>query len=194
MIELELKAVVKDAAALRARLLAAGAVAGFAGLMEDRRFDRGTELLARGETLRTRRFLGPEGARALVTWKGPVSVDRGYKRRRELEVEVRGDALDDLLEALGFRVMEAIDRFVEYFTVGGATVRIEWYPRMDVLVEIEGSPDEIERAVGLTGIPRSEFQPHPLPVFVARFEERGGQPAATSVAALGGERPAWPAR
>jgi predicted adenylyl cyclase CyaB len=190
VIELEVKAVVPDPAALAERLRAAGAAAGFAGLMEDRRFDRDGELAARGESLRIRRY-GPASS-PQITWKGPTSMDRGYKERRELEVAVGGDdPVDELLHALGFRVVESIDRYVEYWELAGATIRLEWYPRMDVLVEIEGHPAAIERAAAATGIPRAEFRADALPAFVARFEAREQRRAATALADLGGDPPSW---
>jgi adenylate cyclase class IV len=195
VIELELKAVVPDPAALRRRLREAGAAAGFAGFMHDRRLDRDGELLARGEVLRVRRSVTPGGDRVEVAWKGPVAEDRGYKRREELALAVAGgDAAEDLLAALGYAAVEAIDRYVEYYDVGGATVRLEWYPRMDVLVEVEGAPAAIERAVAATGLPRRAFTAEPLAAFVARWEARAGHPAATSAAALGAEAPAWAPR
>jgi len=56
-------------------------------------------------------------------------------------------------------------------------VRIEWYPAMDVLVEVEGEPAAIERAVTATGLPRSCFLPESLPHFVADYERRTGRRA-----------------
>ena len=185
---------VPDADRLRTRLLAARARPGFAGLMEDRRFDRAGTLLARDEVLRVRWFRSSAGlVRARVTWKGPVSVDRGYKRRAELEYTVTEGNPGAVFEALGYEVTEGIDRMVEYYELGEATLRIEWYPRMDVLLEVEGSPPAIEAAVEATGLPRSDFTPEALPAFVARYEARMGRLAATSIAALGGAPPGWPA-
>jgi adenylate cyclase class IV len=144
--------------------------------------------------LRTRRYVGPEGSRTEVTWKGPVSVDRGYKRRVELEYQVVGDgAVDQVFEALGYRVSHGVDRYVEYYVLGGATVRLEWYPRLDVLVEIEGDPESIEAAARVTGQSRTEFSSEALTAFVARYEAREGRRAAIALAELdGGEVPAWP--
>ena len=81
---------------------------------------------------------------------------------------------------------------VEYFDLpDGAVVRLEWYPRMDVLVEVEGEPPAIEAAIAALGIDRSAFTAESLSAFVARYEARTGRPAATSRAALGSERPSW---
>ena len=185
--ELELKAVIPDPAALRARLLAGGAVLRFSGLMSDRRYDRpGGELGLRDQVLRVRTFHPPEGhATAILGWKGPVERSaEGYKRRAEIELPVTGGergAPHALLAALGYLVVHAIDREVEVYDLQGATLRIERYPRMDPLLEIEGSPAAIERAVGATGIPRAEFTADSLTEFVRRYELRSGQPATLAL-------------
>lgn len=193
-LELELKAVVPDPAALRRALVAAGAALTWAGLLEDRRFDRNGELAARGEALRTRTYRDHTADRTELTWKGPTTrTAEGYKARRELELELtHGAAPAAFLEALGFRVVHAIDRRIEQFDLDGAMVRVEWYPRMDVLVEVEGAPEAIERAVRGTGIPRSAFSADALADFVARYRQAHGRPAAVALAELApGERPGW---
>jgi len=190
MIELEVKSVVTDPAALLARLSALHAEPGFRGMMRDRRLDRGTTLRGRDEVLRTRAFEGSEGRRVHVSWKGPVSVDPGgYKRRPELEYRVAEGPVDEVFEALGYDVVEAIDRFVAYYRLRGATVRLEWYPRMDCLVEVEGEPSEIESAISALELKRADFSAEALPAFVIRFEARTGRPAAVSEAALHGDPP-----
>jgi len=196
--ELEVKAVVTDPALLRRRLVESGAKAGFRGLMEDRLLDRDGTLAARDEVLRIRSWR-PDGgaASAQMAWKGPTRRSpEGYKRREELEVGVEGDgsAALGILAALGYRASRAVDRFVEVYRVHDATVRLEWYPRMDVLVEVEGTPEAIEAAVKLTGLPRASFEPEPLAEFVRRFEERTGESAALAVPDLQGGRPQWERR
>ena len=178
--ELELKAVVDDAAALHARLAAGGAVAGFAGRMEDRRYDRAGELTARDEVVRVRTFHHRDGpVEARVSWKGPTGrAPGGYKRREEIELAAEGaESPGALLERLGYSVVHAIDRDVEYFTLAGATLRLERYPRMDLLLEIEGDAATIERAIAATGIPRAAFTPDTLADFAARYEARTGRTA-----------------
>ena len=91
----------------------------------------------------------------MLAWKGPTgrSPD-GYKLREEIELSVGADP-GRLLQALGYRAVHAIDREVEIWHLDGATARLERYPRMDVLVEVEGEPAAIERAVAASGIPRA---------------------------------------
>jgi hypothetical protein len=71
--------------------------------------------------------------------------------------------------------------------LAGAIVRFERYPRMDVLVEVEGSPDAIERAIGFIQLPRSAFSSARLPEFVVGYESRTGQRAALCDRELSGD-------
>jgi adenylate cyclase class IV len=193
--ELELKAVVEDPVALKAHLAAAGAVAGFRGLMTDQRFDRGGTLARRDEVLRVRSYRPAAGpARSELAWKGPTRRSpEGYKRRAELTCEVRAapDEPTPLLEALGYAVVQTIDRWVETWTLAGAMLRLEWYPRMDLLLEVEGPPPSIEAAIVATGIPRQAFTADALIDFVARYEPRTGRVAALAITDLRGEAPGW---
>jgi adenylate cyclase class IV len=191
VIEREVKAVVADPAGVVARLVAAGARPTFRGTMADRRFDRAGEFFGRDEVVRLREYRAVDGhpVRTQVGWKGPVSVDRGAKLRQEIEVEVSGDAIG-LLTALGFAPIHAIDRRIEVFEYRGATVRLEWYPRMDVLVEVEGTEEAIDAAMTATGIDRAAFTAESLTAFVARYAARGLQPAV-ALSELGGGAPDW---
>ncbi|HET8622691.1 MAG TPA: hypothetical protein VFM14_03950 [Gemmatimonadales bacterium] len=193
--ELELKAVVTDPAALKGHLSTAGAIADFRGLMTDQRFDRNGELAQRDQVLRVRSYRPAAGpVRSEIAWKGPTGYSpEGYKRRAELTCEVRAapDDVNPLLEALGYRVVQTIDRWVETWSLAGAALRLEWYPRMDVLLEVEGAPPSIEAAILATGIPRTAFTPDALVDFVARYEPRTGRPAALAIADLRGEAPGW---
>lgn len=196
--ELELKAVVPDPALLRRHLVESGAEESFRGLMEDRILDLDGRLQARDEVLRVRTWR-PEGgeSRAQMAWKGPTRRSpEGYKLREEIEFAVAGDGGPALamLAALGYQAWKAVDRFVEVFQVRGAEARLEWYPRMDVLVEVEGTPEAIEAALGVTGLPRASFEPEPLAEFVRRFEERTGLTAALAMADLREGRPHWERR
>jgi predicted adenylyl cyclase CyaB len=178
--ELELKAVVPDPEAFRRRLRAAGAVPRFTGRMTDLRYDRAGELATRDEVLRVRTFHHPDGDEAILTWKGPTTRSPdGYKLREEIELPISRAAADPgrLLAALGYQPVQAVERVVEVYRLGDATARLETYPHMDVLLEVEGEPAAIEQAIAATGIPRSQFTAESLPEFVRRFEERSGQAA-----------------
>ena len=176
--EFELKAVVADPAECVRRIRAAGGRLTEQGRLEDRRWDNAAgDLGARDEVLRLRVLRMTDGAiHATMDWKGPTGFEQGYKVREELSFPISDpDGFAHVLERLGFRVIHAIDRDIEMYEVPGGHARIERYPRMDVLVEVEGAPETIERAIAATGIPREEFSTDRLTEFAARFAGRTGQ-------------------
>jgi adenylate cyclase class IV len=182
MREVELKSVAPDPERTIAALRSAGAVAELEGRLSDARYDTADRaLLARDHVLRLRVFAGTPGARASLDWKGPTSIAGGYKVREELSSST-GDpsVLTQLLDRLGYVVIREIERDISQFVCCGATVRVERYPRMDALVEVEGEPDAIEAAIAGTRLPRAGFTAERLQEFVARFESRTGQRAALS--------------
>jgi len=189
VIEVELKCVVDDAARRRAAVEAAGATLAFEGRLTDRRYDtRDHALAARDHVLRVREYAGAGGRRAELDWKGPTQYEGGYKVREELDVPVTDpDALATLLDRLGYVVTIAIDREIAQYELDGAMIRFERYPRMDDLVEVEGTPEQIERAIAALGLPRGGFTAERLPDFVRRYEQRTGTTAALCHAELRGD-------
>ncbi|HEU5259894.1 MAG TPA: CYTH domain-containing protein [Gemmatimonadales bacterium] len=178
--ELEVKARVPRPAALRRALVAAGARLQFRGRMSDRRFDRKRRLTRRDEVLRLRVYRPADGApaRGELAWKGPARARGAYRHRLELEAHVTDpDAMLEILRRLRFRESLRIDRRVEIWRLGKAVVRIERYPDMDTLVEVEGAPGAIERAIAASGLPREWFRPEALPHFVRAYEARTGRRA-----------------
>jgi predicted adenylyl cyclase CyaB len=182
MREVEVKGVVTDVAAVRTRAEKAGAELVFAGRMEDRRYDMPDGLLAsQDRVLRLRIYRHVDGHRATLDFKGPASVDRGYKIREEFSTMADDpDALSAILRRLGYVVSREIDREIAQYRLAGAMIRFERYPRMDVLLEVEGSPEAIERAIAALGLKRSDFNSNRLLDFVERFEARTGLRAALS--------------
>ena len=180
MREVELKAVVDDLDSARERLEKAGATLSFAGKMSDRRYDiESRELAGRDEVLRVRRYQSAESSKTYLDWKGPTEIQDVYRVREEVSTPVEDfEALDQILTRLGFIVTMEIDRDVAQYELGGATIRFETYPRMDVLVEVEGNPDAIESAIEILAIARGQFCTDRLPMFVGRFEQRTGVRAA----------------
>jgi adenylate cyclase class 2 len=176
--ELEVKARITAVASLRRALRRAGARLEFRGRMLDRRYDRARELTRGDQVLRLRTYrpAGHGRAHAVLAWKGPASARGGYRHRAELEVAVSDpEALQALLVRLRYRVTLAIDRQVEVYRLGGATLRLERYPRMDTLLEVEGPPAAIERAITAIGLPRDRFLSESLPFFTHADPRRTGR-------------------
>ena len=188
MLEVELKSVVDDLARRRAAVEAAGAVLVFSGRLEDRRYDTSDRTLtARDHVLRVRVYRDAHAVRAELDFKGPTRREDGYKLREEIEVHLTDpNALVAILDRLGYEVTITIDREIFQYELDGAMIRFEKYPRMDNLVEVEGPPDRIERAIEALGMARDGFLTDRLPDFARRYEERTGTRAAVSHAALAG--------
>ena len=180
MREVELKAVVDDIATARKLSEQAGAKLSFEGKLSDRRYDVESRELAQGDqVLRVRRYQGTGSSKTYLDWKGPTEIQDVYKIREELSTLVADfETIDQLLTRLGFIVTMEIDREIAQYELAGATIRFETYPRMDVLVEVEGQPDTIESAIEVLGLPRGKFSSDRLTAFVARFEQRTGVRAA----------------
>lgn len=194
MREVELKGILTDDAATKAArgaLELAGARLVFEGRLEDRRYDSADRALAlRDHVLRLRVYRDGAGRveRASLDFKGPTGYADGYKVREEHTVAADDpESLARILELLGYVVTREIDRHIAQFEHAGAVVRFERYPRMDTLVEVEGTPEAIERAIGALGVPRDAFTTERLPDFVAKFERRTGQRAALCDRELAGD-------
>jgi predicted adenylyl cyclase CyaB len=189
MLEVELKSVVDDLARCRAAVERAGASLVFEGRLEDRRWDTPDRAMAaKDHVLRVRVYRGGGHVRAELDWKGPTRRDATYKLRDEIETSVADPlALSEILAQLGYEVSIAIDREIIQYDLAGAMVRFERYPRMDDLVEVEGTPEQIEDAINVLGLPRDGFTTDRLPEFVQRYEARTAERAAISDAELSGD-------
>lgn len=189
MVEVEVKAVVEDMPGRKQRILDAGATETFAGSMRDLRYDTPDHALAAVDhVLRVRVYGSGKAGTAHLDWKGPTRIETGLKAREEFTTGASDLAgLTSILESLGYVVTREIEREVHMYRVGGATVRFEHYPRMDDLVEVEGTPDAIERAIETLGMERSAFTAERLPDFARRFEARTGERAALCAAELAGD-------
>jgi predicted adenylyl cyclase CyaB len=189
MREIELKGVVADEREVVARLRGRGAREVFDGTLIDRRYDTPNRaLFARDEVLRVRIAVRGADRRARLDYKGPASYPGGYKVRDEVGTDVAdAEVVERVLTALGLVVTREIEREILTFHWQDAIIRFERYPRMDTLVEVEGSPESIERAIEATGIARSEFTGDRLADFVRRYEARTGMRAALSAHELTGE-------
>ena len=181
--EVELKARVENPDAVRKAILATGGELIYRGAMMDRRFDRRGRLERRDEVVRLRVYhpadKSPEWG--VLGWKGPVQRRGEYRLREEWESRVDDPkAVLVILRHMGYKISLRVDRAVEQYRLGEATLRLEWYPAMDVLMEVEGQPEAIEGAVRATGLPRDAFLAESLPYFTAAYEERTGRVARVS--------------
>jgi adenylate cyclase class IV len=191
MREVELKGMLTGDAELiaaRARLEEAGAELVYEGRLEDKRYDTADRALAlKDHVLRLRVYRG-ETVVTSLDFKGPTTYVEGFKVRDEHTVGADDPvALAAILEAMGYVITREIDREIAQYRLAGAVIRFERYPRMDILVEVEGEPEAIERAILTLGMAREGFTTERLPDFVLKYESRTGQRAAICDRELLGE-------
>lgn len=106
-----------------------------------------------GKLLRLRR----SGTTALLTYKAPVAGDHRHKVRQEEETVVEDpDAVEALLEGLGFRPIYRYQKYRTLFEVGDLHVCLDETP-LGCYVELEGPPDQIDQAADAMGMPRERY-------------------------------------
>jgi adenylate cyclase class IV len=191
MREVELKGLLTsdaELAAARARLEAAGAELMYEGRLEDKRYDTTDRALALQDHVLRLRVYRSETVVASLDFKSPTTYVDGFKVREERTVGADDPvALAGILEAMGYVITREIDREIVQYRHAGAVIRFERYPRMDILVEVEGEPEAIERAILTLGMAREGFTTERLPDFVLKFESRTGERAAICDRELLGE-------
>ena len=129
MREVEVKAVVDDVDMRCAAAVDGGGTLVFEGRLEDRRYDTFDDALTnRDEVLRTRTYRGTgEAARTSLEWKGPRTIEQGYRVREEQSTGVESlETLEIILARLGYHMTKAIDRYIIQWQLHGAvTGRME---------------------------------------------------------------------
>ncbi len=138
-----------------ARLRSIGAIASTPRLFEDNiLFDRAHDPLHRArQALRLRRV----GDRAIVTFKGPVEGNHRHKVRVEHETDVSdGDAAERILQSLGYEPHWRYQKYRTEFDLGQLHICLDETP-LGCFVELEGSPDEIDRAAEKLGFAVGDY-------------------------------------
>ena len=155
MKEIEVKLPFASASVARERLERLGAMPKSPREFEDNRvFDREDgSLVARGFVLRLR----TTGDRALLTLKVPVKDKRKYKIREEHETAVEdADATHRVLDRLGFTPCYRYQKYRSTFSLGDLSICLDETP-VGCFVELEGPPEEIDRAAERLGFTPGQY-------------------------------------
>lgn len=144
-LEVEVKFLVADLAAVRERLLAVGGQLDKPRIYEHNiRYDNAWEgLLRRGMLLRLR-----QDKIARLTFKGipPEEIESEAKVREELEIEVGDFATTAaILERIGFEQRQVYEKYRETFCLGEVEVVLDEMP-FGNFVELEGEEEYIREA------------------------------------------------
>jgi adenylate cyclase class 2 len=106
-----------------------------------------------GSVLRLRRTSGA----AVLTFKGPKTVESGIRSRGELETTIGDpDALQSMLLALGFRPAFRYQKYREVYEWQGQEIVVDETP-IGAFVEIEGDREGIARAATLLGFSPRDY-------------------------------------
>ncbi len=177
--EKELRGKIDDLNKFRDQLNIAGAKMSQKGFMQDYYFDNPfLNLKSKNQKLRIRVI---DYKLIQLCWKGPISVDKQTKIREEIEVGVKNvESLIKIFEKLGFQNTRFYERYFETYLLYDVKIRIEQFPIMDILVEIEGEQHLINRAVTHLDISKDVFGPKTLVSFIKEYEIRNGTPAKLS--------------
>ncbi len=139
------------------------------------RFDTPQADLARDHrVLRLRR-----DRKVTLTYKGPARNEDGVLVRLEIEVELADfDQARRLLEALGYRVALAYEKYRTLYRVGETVLALDELP-MGTFVEIEGaSPAQVRQAARHLGLDVSAAVPFSYAALFHRLQEALGLPVA----------------
>ena len=164
--ETEVKLPASDLAAVRERLVRAGAK------LEAPRHDESNDLYddadhklsGSGRTVRLRQAVG----RAVLTYKGAARFEGGARVREERETEVSNPGeTDAILRGLGLQRRFRYEKRREEWRRGGCLVALDETP-IGNFVEVEGSPEEIRKLIAGLGLDSSEAIPYSYPELYAR--------------------------
>jgi len=147
--EIEVKFPLADRGALTRRLQEIGAHQLYPATFEDNIvLDRRGELRTKGALLRVRKF----GKYAIATYKGPMSMEGGIKKREEVQTGVESFELAiELLDALGFKPVFRYQKFREVWRVKEVEIVLDRTP-IGEYFEIEGAIDVIRSVASDLGM------------------------------------------
>jgi adenylate cyclase class 2 len=153
--EIEIKLPFPSASEARRRIESAGATQTTPRTFEDNRlYDRPDGgLHAAGKALRLRRA----GEGAWLTYKAKVRGDHRHKVREEHETGVDDpDALERIFGGLDFAPSFRYQKYRTEFARGELAICLDETP-LGCFVELEGAPEEIDRAAGELGFSTADY-------------------------------------
>ncbi|MCS7128347.1 MAG: class IV adenylate cyclase [Sulfolobales archaeon] len=78
-----------------------------------------------------------------ITYKGR-RLSRAFKERLEVEVEVSGKEIIEILKALGFKVITIIPKERSLFKCSNTLVTVDYLSNLGLFMEVEGEKELIE--------------------------------------------------
>ena len=92
-----------------------------------------------------------------LAFKGPRTIRRGFKARREIEIGFANpEALREILRAIGLKTVYRYEKFRTVFRLGRTLIMLDETP-IGVYAEVEGSPISIRHTATRLGFDASQF-------------------------------------
>ncbi len=146
--EIEAKFKISDPKEIRKKLRELGAVREGVVFEKNVIFDDAKHKFAKDKLLRLRR-----DKKITLTYKGPVDYGNDFKKRKEINLEVKDvDRLIELLAALGYFPDHIYEKKRETWYLGKATIEIDLLPKMGFFLEIEGDEETIRKTIQQLGL------------------------------------------
>jgi adenylate cyclase class 2 len=93
----------------------------------------------------------------LLTYKAPVEGEHRHKVRIEYETAIADpDALRSILLGLGLAAVYRYQKYRATYQIEAVEAAVDETP-LGTFVELEGAPDDVDRAAAALGVPPSEF-------------------------------------
>jgi len=126
---------------------------------------RGGEMDERGATLRLRKI----GDFTVLTYKEKIKTEDGTKQRVEYETSVADvDAMEKIIERLGYRLTAVYEKRRKYWQLGAVEVVLDELP-FGHYMELEGTIEDIEKVEGLLGLKEVEREPRGYPRLTIKY-------------------------
>ena len=126
---------------------------------------RGGDMDERGATLRLRKI----GDFTVLTYKEKIKTEDGSKQRLEYETSVSDvDAMEKIIERLGYRLTAVYEKRRKYWHLGDVEVVLDELP-FGHFMEIEGTLEAIEKAEKQLGLKDLEHEPRGYPRLTIKY-------------------------
>ncbi|RAP52363.1 MAG: hypothetical protein BZ137_08760 [Methanosphaera sp. rholeuAM130] len=145
MIEIEIKAKIKDKNDALTKIKSLGAAYSHSEEQEDIYFNApDKDYRETDEALRIRLIPTQDGIKKILTYKGP-KIDSKSKTRKEIEVEIDDlDKMTDILIALGFKPSAIVSKVRRIFYYNEYTITLDKLEKIGYFMEIECVSDDEE--------------------------------------------------
>lgn len=174
--EIEIKIKIPNPEELKKKILDLGGKKTYESLNQDIYFDNSAGFYDSGHVLRVRR----EQAGTLLTFKYPLEPHKHLLQRGEIQTRVEdGKAVQELIEALGYKPKYTKEKIVEYFDLEGVQIEFHKVPFLGNFIEIEENEKNLDILLQKLGLDMSQGIPKGLHTLFEEYLQENNLPKDT---------------